>query len=265
MIILNRQLDMALRFLRYTVCAVNRHGLQAPFAYRLYEAVMHRDLKEVQFRLIEDVRNRLLQDKRLISIRDFGAGFGGRTHRTKSIAYITKNSSKPPRYARLLHRLVRHLHPKTMLELGTSVGISALYQSTGNPSGRLITLEGCPETARLARENFLRFPNLDIQLVEGPFETTLPELLKNTPRIDYLYIDGHHKLEPTLHYIGLCKPFLTENAVVVVDDINWSEEMRTAWTKLKEDPFFTLSIDVFMLGLLFVSKDLSKEDFICRY
>lgn len=265
MIVSNRHLDMSFRYLRYYLRAVNRHGLQAPFAYGLYEAVMHRDPNEDQFGLIENVRDHMLREKRQISIRDFGAGFGGKTFQTRSISYIAKNSSKPPRYARLLHRLVRHLRPATMLELGTSVGISALYQSTGYPEGRLITMEGCPETAKLARENFSRFPNLDIRLIEGPFETTLPEFLKSNPSIDYLYVDGHHRLEPTLHYIGLCKPFLATNAVVVVDDINWSQEMRTAWIQLKKDPFFTLSIDIFMLGLLFVSKDLSKENFICRY
>jgi len=265
MTIPNRHLDMGLRYLRYYLNAVNLHGLQAPFAYGLYKAVLNRDRKEKMYSRIEGLRNRLLRDDRTISIRDFGAGFSGRTFHERSIGYITRNSSKPPRYARMLHRLVSHLQPGLMLELGTSVGISALYQATGNAAGKLITAEGCPETAKLARHNFSEFPNLDIQLVEGPFDTVLPEILKNNPRIDYLYLDGHHRLEPTLRYIELCKPCLSDNAVVVVDDINWSEEMRTAWEQLKTDPFFTLSIDVFMMGLLFVSKDLSKEDFICRY
>lgn len=261
----NRQLELAFRFLLYYLQAVNRHGLQAPFAYRLYEAVLHRDRHEDLFRPIEELRKQLLLNKQTISILDFGAGFGGQTFREKSIAYITRHSSKPPRYARLLHRLVRHLGPGVMLELGTSVGISALYQAMGNPSGRFITLEGCPETAQLARDNFRRFPHLDIRLVEGAFETVLPGVLQDTPHIDYLYIDGHHKLEPTLRYIDQCKPFLSENAIVVVDDINWSEEMRSAWKQLKSDPFFSLSIDIFMMGFLFTGKDLSKEDFICRY
>lgn len=260
-----RYLDTGLRFLRYYVDSVNLHGLQAPFAYGLYEAVLNRDRREGAFKPIEELRNQLLQDRRRISIQDFGAGFGGRTFHERSIRYITRNSSKPPRYARMLHRLVQHLHPDLMLELGTSVGISALYQSTGNRSGKLITVEGCPETTKLARHNFSQFPDLNIKLVEGTFDDVLPEILKANPGIDYLYIDGHHRLEPTLRYIELCKPSLSENAVVVVDDINWSEEMRSAWKRLKTDPFFTLSIDVFMMGFLFVSKDLSKENFICRY
>lgn len=265
MTLANRQLELAFRYLLYYLKAVNRHGLQAPFAYRLYEAVLHRDPHEDRFRPIEVLRKELLLNRQAITIHDFGAGFSGQTFRERSIAYITGNSSKPPRYARLLHRLVRHLQPGVMLELGTSVGISALYQAMGNPSGQFITMEGCPETARLARDNFRKFPHLDIQLVEGAFDATLPGVLHETTAIDYLYIDGHHKLEPTLRYIELCKPFLSENATVVVDDINWSEEMRTAWKRLKTDPFFSLSIDVFMMGILFTGKDLSKEDFACRY
>lgn len=253
------------RYVRYLLSSTNRHGLQAPFAYQLNEAVIRRDRKEEHQQAIERLRQELLNDHSLIHVRDFGAGFGGKVYKERRVSYITKNSSKPPRYARVLYRLVKHLRPAVILELGTSVGISALYQVAGNASAKVITLEGCPETAALARRNFARFPQYNIQITTGPFDESLPEVLKQIDKIDYLFIDGHHRLEPTLRYINLCYPHLHENAVIIVDDINWSDEMQQAWQNLLSDPRFTLSIDLFMLGILFTSKDLSKENFTVRY
>ncbi|MBL7923542.1 MAG: class I SAM-dependent methyltransferase [Bacteroidia bacterium] len=262
---LARTVQFIYRFCRYYLSAGNRHSLQAPFAYRLNEAVFRRDRKAPEQESIESLRRELLHTQRMVAVRDFGAGFSGKVYRNLKVSYIAKHSAKPPRYARMLFRLVQHLQPATVLELGTSLGISALYQAAGHPQARVITLEGCPNTAALARENFRRFPQFNIEQVEGAFEDTLPSLLQRLPDIDYLFIDGHHRLEPTLRYIDLCFPKLSQHAVVVVDDINWSAEMQQAWQQLKADPRFNLSIDVFMMGLLFVSKDLSKENFVLRY
>ncbi|MBK9636308.1 MAG: class I SAM-dependent methyltransferase [Bacteroidetes bacterium] len=89
--------------------------------------------------------------------------------------------------------------------------------------------------------------------------------MKKIEKIDFLFVDGHHQLKPTLQYIEMCFPKLSEDAIIVVDDINWSDEMRLTWQQLIADKRFTLSINIFMMGILFVSKDLSKENFILRY
>ena len=258
-------LKLAMRFATYYVTSTNRHGLQGPFAYRLNDAVFRNDKNEPLFAPVEEVRNALLRDNSTINVRDFGAGFGGVNYKERAISYIARHSAKPPRYARMLHRLVKYRQPKVMLELGTSFGISALYQSLGAPSSLLYTMEGCPATAAIARQQFARFPQCNIQVIEGPFDETLQSLLSTIPAIDYVYIDGHHRLEPTLRYVDMIYPKLSADAVMVIDDINWSDEMREAWSRLIADQRFTQSMDVFMMGLLFNNKDLSKENFVVRY
>ena len=257
--------NLALRFCKYYVTATNRHGLQAPFAYQLNDFVFRMDKKEVDQEPIENLRRKLVANKNIISVLDFGAGFGGKVYKELSISYIAKNSAKPPRYARMLYRLVKYLKPATILELGTSLGISALYQAAGNPSAKVITLEGCPQTAAMAQENFNLFPEFNIEIKVGPFDETLPEVLSELNDIDFLFMDGHHQLEATFRYLQLCYPKLSAHAAVIIDDINWSEEMRLTWKKLVADERFTLSLDVFMVGILFTSKALSKENFVLRY
>jgi len=260
-----RSINTALGFLAYYLTAVNRHGIQAPFAFQLNEAVFRKDIREFPQQDFEELRRKLLRDKTEIDIRDFGAGFGGYNFNRRTISYIVRNSVRQPRYARLLFRMVRHLKPGVILELGTSVGISALYMAAGNPGARLVTLEGCPSTAALARTSFSLFPEYNIILEEGRFDEVLPDVLSRLPFIDFLFVDGHHRYQPTIDYVGACYGKLSSNAVVVVDDINWSPEMRRAWSFLKADPRFTLSIDLFMMGLLFKSPDLSKQNLLVRY
>lgn len=260
-----RKIQLLAGYIAYYLRAGNRHGLQGPFAYSLNEAVLRRDRKDPVTDAVEKLREKLSHDERTIRVTDFGAGFGGHHYKERTISYIARHSAKPPRYARMLYRLVKFRKPSVLLELGTSFGISALYQSLGSPGSKLYTLEGCPATAAVARENFKTFPQCNIELIEGMFDETLPVLLKRCGAIDYVLIDGHHRLDATLRYVEMVLPYLSDDATIVVDDINWSAEMKQAWQQLKSDQRFTQSIDVFMMGLLFTSKDLSKENFVVRY
>lgn len=262
---LGSTLSFVYRFCSYYLKATNRHGLQAPFAFQLNEFVFKQDRHYDLLKPIEKLRRKLKNDRRKIKVLDFGAGFGGHVFKELSVSYIAKNSAKSPRYARMLFRLVNYLKPLTIVELGTSLGISALYQAAGNSSAKIFTLEGCPETARIAQENFNQFPQYKIELLVGSFEKSLPTLLEKVVEIDLLFIDGHHQLQPTLQYIEMCLPRLSKDAIIVLDDINWSDEMRQTWQQLIADKRYSLSIDIFMMGILFVSKDLSKENFVLRY
>ena len=73
-----------------------------------------------QYDKIENLRSRLLADHSLLQVRDFGAGFGGKIYKERSVHYITKHSSKPAKYARLLSRLISYTNSENLLEIGTS-------------------------------------------------------------------------------------------------------------------------------------------------
>lgn len=256
---------LVIDYIYYYLTAKNRHGLQSTFVYNLNEAVWTRDQSNpVQYN-IEQYRKALKQNHSKISVRDFGAGFSGKVYNELPISFVTKRSSKSPKYARMLFRLVQHLKPQYLLEVGTSVGISALYQGMGNPNCKLITLEGCENTASLANNGFKQFSDVDIEVLVGEFSNTIPLALSKLPKLDYVYLDGNHKLEPTLKYFELCLEKANDDTVFVVDDINWSDEMKAAWNKIINHPRVTISIDVFMMGIVFLNKGFSKEHFKIRY
>lgn len=259
-------LRLALGYVPYWLRAKNRHGLQAPFAFSLYEEVMRHDQPAPEQAPIEALRRTLLKDKEHIEVRDFGAGFGGERYKKPEVAFITRNSAKPRRYARLLFRLARHLKPSLSLELGTSLGISSLYLAAGHPEGAVITIEGCPNTAAKAAAHFKQFPQYDIRPAQGLFREVLPAILKElTQTVDLLFLDGHHHYQATMDYFQLCLPYLSKDAVVIVDDIRWSDEMYRAWVELTKHRQVTLTMDLYVMGLLFLNPGLSKEQFTIRY
>jgi len=260
-----KAVKLILNYIKYYFVSVGRHGLQSSFMYNLNEFVWRRDRKDADQEKIEKYRQSLLSDNTIVSVRDFGAGFGGKVYKQLPISFIAKRSSKPPKYARMLFRLSKYLKPQYILEVGTSVGISALYQAKGSPAAQVITLEGCDQTASLARKGFAQFPELNIEVIEGEFSLTLPQAISKMPRLDFVYLDGNHKLKPTLEYFEMCLANVHDDTVIIVDDINWSEEMQEAWKEISSHPRVTISIDVFMMGLVFFNKGFSKEKFVVRY
>lgn len=255
-------LDHVTGYLSYYLKAGNRHDLHSPFVYQLNEAVFRHDRILPVHREIESLRRKMLQDDTKIPAEDYGAGSFNNNTAERKLSEIVSHSSKSPRYARLLYRLVKYLQPVSMLELGTAAGVSALYQINGNPSSELITLEGNRALASVA-EQYLKGTN--VRVIAGKFEDSLPGVLNTRSPFQYVFLDGNHRYEPMMKYFEMILPYLDEEAVIIVDDINWSDEMKLVWSDMKKDQRLQVSVDLFQMGLLFKRSGLSKQDFTIRY
>jgi predicted O-methyltransferase YrrM len=102
----------------------------------------------------------------------------------------------------------------------------------------------------------------NVNIVTSDFSSFLSE---NTTYFDLIFIDGHHDGNALIAYIAQLKPFLTEESVLILDDIRWSASMYKAWEELKKDPFFHLSIDLFRCGMLAKRSHQQREHFMLRY
>jgi predicted O-methyltransferase YrrM len=257
--------SLLLRYIRYYFSAQTKFDIHSPFVFDLVTQIFNKDEKSEIFKSIEQRRKELLYDKTLIQIRDYGAGFGGIVYKSRTISYITQNSTKPGKYARLLYRLVKYYKPKKILELGTSVGISSVYQAFGNTDSQLITIEGCENTSSLAQTTFKNLDVKNIVLVNDEFESALDKIFMKYSEIDYVFIDGNHRKEPTLRYFDRCLKQSHEKTIFIIDDINWSCEMREAWKEIQQHPRVKITIDLFMMGIVFINPDFSKENFTIRF
>ena len=152
------------------------------------------------------------------------------------------------------------------MELGTSLGITTAYLAAANANGKVFTIEGAPAIAKLARKNFDRLNLYNTKLIEGGFDSALPELLDTIKRVDFAFVDGNHRMEPTLRYFQLLLQYADEKTILVFDDIHWSEEMEAAWRQIQQHPAVTCTVDLFFLGLVFLRKDFkTKQDFTIRF
>ncbi len=228
---------------------MTKYQLHSPFVFELAQEVLDDDRWYYAFRDVEQVREQMLHSDLELEVTDFGAGAGPARRPLRQLA---RRAASSPVQGRMLFRLANRLAPKTMLELGASVGVGAMYLASAVRSARLITLEGCPECARVARTNLGLLELRNAEVVTGEFGQTLPAALEHLKTLDLVFIDGNHRAEPTLGYFENCLPYSHERTVFVFDDVYWSSGMKKAWQSVQNHARVTLTIDFFDLSLAFI-------------
>ncbi|HTN37562.1 MAG TPA: class I SAM-dependent methyltransferase [Arachidicoccus sp.] len=260
------------KYFQYLKSASNGkgHGIHSPFVYEFVRNVLGDRQSYPCYQPIEAMRRILKTDERVIEVEDFGAGSRVNPTNSRKIGAIASSALKPRKYSRLLFRMVQYFQSGTVLELGTCFGITTAYLASGHKNADVYTLEGASAIAEVARHNFneLRLPN--VSLLQGNFDDQLPRLLERLKKqqkpLDFVFIDGNHRKEPTLRYFRELLPLLQEKSVVVFDDIHWSQEMEDAWREIRQHPEVTLSIDLFFIGIVFFRKENKvKQDFSIRF
>ncbi len=212
------------------------------------------------FELLEGMRKKLWKNHQKIQVTDFGAGSHVSKSNERAISSIAKSAVSPSHQSKMLFRLVKHYQPTTLLEFGTSLGLTALYQALPNKEAKFITLEGCPNISKHAQFNFDFAKAKNIQLITGSFETTLKKALSEFEQFDYIFFDGNHRKEPTLEYFHTCLEKAHENSIFIFDDIHWSEGMEAAWEEIQKHPSITLSLDLFFMGIVFFRKENRQKE-----
>ncbi|MGF7042752.1 O-methyltransferase [Mucilaginibacter lappiensis] len=252
-------------YLLHRLKAKNRHGLHSPFVYKLVDSVIYDYTDSKVYQEIENIRKKLLVDNRVITITDLGAGSHLNNKRQKQVKRIAANALKQPKLAQLLYRLAAHFKPRNIIELGTCLGITTLYLQKAAPDAHVYTMEGCPQTAGVAKETFKQAGLDAVELITGNFDDNLPGVINNLDQLDFIFVDGNHQKDATLKYFEWCLPKVHEDTLLIFDDIYWSEGMKEAWAQIKAHPQVTVTVDLFWIGLVFFKSGRVKEDFLIRY
>lgn len=259
----------------------NQHAVHSPFVFNLVTKCFY-DRKPKpdpsvseqakQYQILKNYRNSLLENKNTIEVTDFGAGSKVFKSNTREISKIAKTAGITQKRAELLFRITTYFQPDSILEIGTSLGLATSALVLGNPKASITTLEGCPETAKIAQLQLAKLSsraqsrdninNVDLVVTEFSeyFKTQDPK-----PKTQNLiYFDGNHSKSATLDYFELLLPTITNDSVWIFDDIHWSKEMEEAWKIIKAHPKVTVTIDTFQWGFIFFRKEQPKEHFVIR-
>src|SRR6187200_333687 len=260
--------QLLLKYLQYYFTASNGkgHGMHSPFVFEFITKILNDRTDYPEYEKVEALRDQLLNDTTVLEVEDFGAGSAVDKKSKRSISSIAKNAAKPKKFGQLLFRMIKHYQPATILELGTSLGITTSYLSMARQDARLITMEGSKEIAEIAKRNHRNLEIRNIEIVEGNFDNTLHSVVRGLSTVDFAFIDGNHRKEPTERYFKEILSKANNNSILVFDDIHWSSEMKAAWETIKKDAAVTCSIDLFFIGIVFFRKEFKeKQDFVIRF
>lgn len=124
----------------------------------------------------------------------------------------------------LLYMLARSIGARSIVEFGTSFGISTLHLAAAlrdNGGGRLIGSEFEPSKIKRARENLAAGGLSDlVEIREGDALQTLARDLPDT--IDFVLLDGAKALYPPV--LSLLEERLRDGALIVADNADDSPE-----------------------------------------
>lgn len=217
------------------------------------------------FKELDVLRHQLKQSTVSFEINDLGAG-SKKLGTSRRVGQIAKHGIATKKQAEFFYRLVQKFKPATIIELGTSLGLTSLYLAKANPQTQLYTIEGADKLVEFSSALFKQHSTQNIISIHGSFDEQLPVLLDKLNTADMVYFDGNHACEPTLRYFEMALKKKHSNSIFIFDDINWSEGMQTAWRQICSHPEVTVSLDFFFFGIVFFrSESKNKEHFVLKF
>jgi predicted O-methyltransferase YrrM len=174
-------------------------------------------------------------------------GLAGMSAREQADAFAELYIPVSPEGGRLLYTLVRASRPATVVEFGTSFGISTIhlaaavrdnaaardYAAAGDhPVGRVISTELNAAKIARARANLAEAGLADlVTILEGDARETLADL---PSPVGFVLLDGWKGLY--LPVLRLLEPRLTPGALVVADDTVSMAAQMTDYLSYVRDP-----------------------------
>ena len=250
------------QYIFFLLKATNQHGVHSPFIFDLVTKCFYDKTKNDDYSILKQYRKQLYKNNLIILIKDFGAGSRVFKTNARKISQVAKNAGITQKRAQLLYRLTKYFKPTTVLELGTSLGMATSALSLGNRESTITTIEGCPETASIAKQQFESFNLNNIHLKVNNFDDELKSL--QNQKFNLIYIDGNHQKDATLRYFNALLETINNDSVIIFDDIHWSKGMTEAWELIKQNEKVSVTVDTFFWGFAFFRKEQVKEHFNIR-
>lgn len=244
------------------------HGVHSPFIYDFLTTVIRNKTPEHIVKHVEGLRREMKADNRIISVIDMGAGSLKRSGEKRRVRDIAGVASLPPKQAEVIARIAQSIIQPVwsretgdtasgdsekegiVLELGTSLGISTLAIARAVPLRRVVTVEGCPSLAVIARENLLRHGAKNAEVMNLEFSKALGKLQEGGEKIMFAYIDGNHRGEALIDYVTTISG-MGEKMIIIADDIHLNSDMYHAWKEIVRGGLGGASLETARFGILF--------------
>ena len=261
--------QLAWKFLVYLLTSSNGkgHGVHSPFVFDFIVNVLRGKNADVQaFQQIEAKRRLLEQSNLILDVLDLGAGSSSGKQNQRTVSSIAKRAAKPSRFARLFYRIITYYQIDSVLELGTSLGLTTRYLAIAAPQQGVISIEGAPAIAQFTSKSLSEEGFCNTTILTGDFNDHLPEAVASMKGRKLLFFDGNHQYQPTLDYFQAALGVIADADILIFDDIHWSKDMEKAWSEIRNNEKVSCTIDLFFIGIVFFRKEFKEKlDFAIRF
>jgi len=242
------------------------HGVHSPFVFDFITNVLHGKQVDAGFSRIEAKRAFLSTSQQMLDVLDLGAGSISGNSKQRSVSSIARSAAKPAKFAKLLFRMVRYYRIDSVLELGTSLGLTTRYLSLAAPSDGIVTIEGAPGIAAFTKQCLEEEGVQNVSLQTGDFKDLLSGALASMRGKKLVFFDGNHQYQPTMDYFYTALKIMSNDDILIFDDVHWSPEMEKAWSEIKKNEQVACTIDLFFIGIVFFRKEFKEKlDFAIRF
>ena len=225
------------------------YGVHSPFVFALIANVIEDKSAYYAYHDISLIRLQLTQNNKVIYYK------GKRLTVKKAVRKygISKKEGE------FLFRLANHYKPRTILSVGSSLGLTPLYLSRYNSAVQCITLECEQDFAEMATRLLSRETNPSLQIRTGTYKKSVSEAFTQLKRIDCIFIDKNVEISDLDAIFNQCLPFIHDKTFSVLAGIRLSSEKYHFWEHICQHPQVTVAVDLFQMGLLFFQPTLHRR------
>ncbi|WP_299123575.1 class I SAM-dependent methyltransferase [uncultured Winogradskyella sp.] len=249
-------------YIKFLFKATNQHGVHSPFMYDFVTKCLYDKKRYDAYEKLKNYRFELKNSTTTLQVTDLGEGSKVLHSKVRRVRKMIKASSSSKKESRILFRIVNYFNIKSVLELGTSLGMGTYALALAKKNSKIITIEGCPNTSNFSKAQFEALDIKNTTFITGDFTIIIPRLKDKT--YDLVFFDGHHNKAATIKYFESLLPKAHNETIFIFDDIYWSKGMTKAWEYIKTHNDVTVTLDCFHLGFVFFRKEQAKEHFRIR-
>lgn len=228
------------------------YGVHSPFAFSFITELLNTKSACYYycFEKIEAIRHQYYRDKTPVALVD---------GKKSTLSHIAKTSATTIQHGQLLFRITQYMQCKTIIELGTSLGLGTCYLSCVSKQSQVVSLDHDPTCLKYAKKNINTLGIKNCILMQGPFEDNLRKALDALTRIDFIFFDGHHNGQATLHYFHQALDYIHPQTIFAFHDIHWSSDMHKAWHQIIKHPMVSMSFEKHNLGIITFNPEHNKK------
>ena len=161
----------------------------------------------------------------------------------------------------LLFRLANYAEANTILEIGTSIGVSSIYLSCSRKNARLVTLDEKSKTNEMALSLFKNYSS-KVDFRAGIVSDMLPQAIDELETIDFLLFHPRSYTLDSIHQMfEMCLEKSNSQSVFVIQDIYSSHAIKNWWNELVSDERVGITFDLYDMGIIFFDKKKIKQHY----